>query len=61
MTFPVLSCNIDASNEPDIEGKFQKSTVFVVGDERIGLVGYTWEETPSVSKTGETVKHNIAL
>lgn len=55
VTFPVLSCNIDASSEPDINRKFSKSTVLTVGGERIGLVGYTWEETPSVSKTGDLV------
>lgn len=53
VTFPVLSSNIDTTYEPSITGKFEKSTIITVDGERIGVVGYTWHGTPSVSKTGE--------
>lgn len=56
VTFPVLSSNIDATDEPTIEGKFEKSTVLTVAGRKIGVVGYTWHETPSVSKTGELIR-----
>ncbi|PIK37567.1 hypothetical protein BSL78_25594 [Apostichopus japonicus] len=52
VTFPVLSSNIDTTYEPSITGKFEKSTIITVDGERIGVVGYTWHGTPSVSKTG---------
>jgi 5'-nucleotidase len=56
--FPVLSANIDASAEPELAGKIQPSTVIEVGGEKIGLVGYTTEDTPILSSPGPQVKFN---
>ena len=52
VTFPVLSCNIDASLEPSLQGLFKKSTVKTIGGERIGIIGYTTTSTPDISISG---------
>lgn len=52
VTFPVLSCNIDASAEPTFEPLIQKSVVLEIGGERIGIVGYTFSRTSEISKPG---------
>ncbi len=45
-TFPVISCNIDDSKEPSIQGKYKKShTVQLKDGRKIGIIGYTTEET----------------
>ncbi|XP_064605250.1 snake venom 5'-nucleotidase-like [Liolophura sinensis] len=54
-TFPVLSSNIDASKEPSIDGLFQKSTVLTVAGEKIGIIGYTTPDTPTISNTGKLI------
>ncbi|XP_022100679.1 5'-nucleotidase-like [Acanthaster planci] len=51
--FPVLSSNINASLEPSINGLFNKSTIITVGDQKIGVVGYTYMRTPEISTTGK--------
>ncbi|XP_071831452.1 snake venom 5'-nucleotidase-like isoform X2 [Apostichopus japonicus] len=55
VTFPVLSCNIDASAEPTFEPLFQKSVVVEIGGERIGIVGYTFSRTSEISKPGRNL------
>ncbi len=37
---PVISCNIDASNEPKLVNKFRKSIVLEVDKHKIGIIGY---------------------
>jgi len=45
-TFPIISCNIDDSKEPSIQGKYQKSIVVdVEGGLKVGIIGYTTQET----------------
>ncbi|XP_072021390.1 5'-nucleotidase-like [Amphiura filiformis] len=53
--FPVISCNIDASKEPVIDGLFNKSVILTVGGERIGVVGYTYSRTDDISATGQAI------
>ncbi|KAJ8023879.1 5'-nucleotidase [Holothuria leucospilota] len=55
VTFPILSSNIDASGEPELEGMFEKSVVIDVGGERIGIVGYIYSRTPEISKPGKNL------
>ncbi|KAJ8023877.1 5'-nucleotidase [Holothuria leucospilota] len=55
VTFPVLSCNIDARDEPGLQGLFTKSTVVKVAGERIGIVGYTYSRTPLISNSGNVI------
>lgn len=52
---PVLSANIDASDDPYLAGLIQPYTILEVGGERIGVVGYTTEDTPLLSSPGPTV------
>ncbi|KAI8506223.1 hypothetical protein Bbelb_156500 [Branchiostoma belcheri] len=53
--FTVLSANIDATREPEFQSLFSRSVTLNVGGERIGIVGYTTEDTPAISKPGDTV------
>lgn len=50
--FPVLSCNIDATDEPSMDGLFQSSVVKKIGAESIGIIGYTTARAPVLTKTG---------
>ncbi|XP_033635029.1 5'-nucleotidase-like [Asterias rubens] len=47
----VVCANLDASNEPAIDGLFTKSTVLAVGGEKIGIVGYTASNMLEISNT----------
>ncbi|XP_077977813.1 5'-nucleotidase-like [Glandiceps talaboti] len=49
VTFPVLSANIDDTEEPSIQGKYNKSTVFTRGAKKIAVIGYTTTDTPMIS------------
>jgi 5'-nucleotidase / UDP-sugar diphosphatase len=55
-TFPVVSANIDASNEPLLKDLIKKSVVLEIGGQKVGIVGVTTPETPITSSPGETVK-----
>ena len=48
VNFPVLSANIDASNEPLIDGLFAPSVIKEVDGQKIGIVGYTIKSTPEL-------------
>lgn len=52
---PVLGCNINASKEPTMEGKFDKSIVLEVGKKKIGVIGYITPETKLLSLTEQLV------
>jgi 5'-nucleotidase/UDP-sugar diphosphatase len=58
VNFPVLSANIDASKEPTLAGLIKPYTVLEVGGQKIGVVGYTSEETGILSKPGPNVVFN---
>lgn len=55
VTFPVVSANIDVSQEPALAGEIAKSTVVEVGGERIGVVGLVAEDTPELASPGANV------
>ena len=55
VNFPVLSSNIDSSKEPVIDGLFNKSVVFDVAGEMIGIVGYTYSRTGEISIIGRFI------
>ncbi|XP_072024183.1 snake venom 5'-nucleotidase-like [Amphiura filiformis] len=44
LPFPLLSSNIDATEEPDLEKELVSSAVVNVGGANIGVVGYTYGE-----------------
>ena len=52
VTFPVISANINASQEPKMEPLLAPSTVLDVGGEKVGIIGYTTKSTPVLSYTG---------
>ncbi|CAL8073312.1 unnamed protein product [Orchesella dallaii] len=57
-TFPIINCNIDATEEPDFlarqrNGKISKSHVVTADNgQKIGIIGYTTVDTPSISNPG---------
>lgn len=55
VTFPVLSSNIDATNEPLLAGKIQPSTIITINGTPIGVVGLTTSETPMLSSPGNNI------
>ena len=48
VSFPVLSSNIDSSNEPVLNGLFDASWTTVINGQTIGVVGYTIKKTPEL-------------
>ncbi|OWF50209.1 5'-nucleotidase-like [Mizuhopecten yessoensis] len=54
--FPVLSCNLDLSAEPRLKDKIGKHTILTVNGQRIGVIGFTTEETSFISNADKTVK-----
>ncbi len=54
--FPVLSANIDASEEPNLAGLIRPYTILDVGGEKVGMVGYTTEDTAILSSPGPNVR-----
>jgi 5'-nucleotidase len=55
-SFPVLSSNIDATEDPDLKGLIKPSTILEVGGQRIGIVGATTVDLPAISNIGEHIK-----
>ena len=55
-TFPVVSANIDASNEPALKDLLKKSTVLEVAGQKLGVIGVTTPDTPITSSPGDKVK-----
>ncbi len=54
--FPLLSANIDVSNEPLLKDEILPSTILEVGSEKIGLVGATTVDLPIISNIGLHVR-----
>ena len=55
VSFPVLSANIDVSQNNQLAGRVGKSTVLEVGGEKIGIVSVLAEDTAETSSPGSTV------
>ena len=55
LDFPLLGTNVDASGEPLLAGKLASRAIVEVDGQRIGLVGYITEETPTLSSPGPTL------
>ena len=55
VTFPVVSANIDANEEPAFAVLFTKSTVLNVSGEQIGIVGYTTPQTNVTTDPGNDI------
>ena len=54
--FPLVSSNVDASEEPALAGRIAPWTILERGGLRIGIVGLTTLETPNGSSPGPNVK-----
>ena len=54
LTVPVVTANIDASNEPTLQGKFNDSIMVERGGEKIGIFGYLTTDTAFASQPGIT-------
>ncbi|CAB4070230.1 NT5E [Lepeophtheirus salmonis] len=53
--FPIICANIDASKDPILRNKFQKSITINVGGKRIGIVGYVTLRTEYTSQPDDTL------
>lgn len=53
--FPVISANTDASGEPLLAGRFRPYTILDTRAGRIGIIGGTTEDTPTMSSSGPSV------
>lgn len=40
LTYPIVSCNIDATNLPNLTSQYTSSVVLDVGGETVGVIGY---------------------
>lgn len=54
--FPLLSANLDVTEEPALKDVIKPYTIINIQGERIGIVGLTTEETPQISSPGPHVK-----
>ena len=59
--FPVLSANIDSSAETALDDEILPCTILTVGEGRIGVIGLTSTDTPSMSSPGGTVVFSDVL
>ncbi|XP_056436708.1 snake venom 5'-nucleotidase-like [Gadus chalcogrammus] len=50
--FPVLSANLNAILAPKLDGHFEPYKILRVDGQKVGIVGYTSQETPSLSQPG---------
>lgn len=55
VTFPVISSNIDLTNEPTLRDRVKPTTVVEIGGEKVGFVGAMTPELPEISSPGPTV------
>ena len=58
VSFPVLSSNIDATNQADLDGKIATSTILYINGEQVGVIGLTTLETPINSSPGPDLTFN---
>lgn len=54
--FPVLSANVDVSNEPKLATLIKPTTILEVDGQKIGIVGATTPDLPNISSPGDLVK-----
>jgi 5'-nucleotidase len=55
LEFPVVSSNIDFSGEPALDALIDPYKIVEVGGRKIGIIGFTTEDTPAVSQPGPTL------
>ncbi|XP_052241530.1 5'-nucleotidase-like isoform X2 [Dreissena polymorpha] len=58
VTHDVISSNIDVTRESLLQEKINKSVIKTIGGQRIGIIGYTTQETVFISAPGPTLTFN---
>nr|KAG5704024.1 hypothetical protein BaRGS_032113 [Batillaria attramentaria] len=53
VNFSVVDCNVDGSLVPHFMDHINKSVVLTVDGQKIGVVGYTTQDTPGISAPGD--------
>ncbi|MBU3031307.1 bifunctional metallophosphatase/5'-nucleotidase [Paracoccus marinaquae] len=53
--FPVISANIDASQDASLKGKLTGNTIIEIGGDKIGIIGGTTLDTPEIASPGDEV------
>lgn len=61
LNFPVLSANIDAAGEPDVDAVLEPYTILEVGGRQVGIFGLTVPETDVLSSPGKNIVFNYDL
>ncbi len=56
VNFPIVSCNLDASQEPLLSSFVKPATIIQVGGEKFGIVGVTTPDTANISSPGPSLK-----
>lgn len=60
-TFPVVSANVDVSDDLELGGRIRPFDVFLFGGEIVGVFGLTTETTETASSPGESVAFEPAV
>uniref|UniRef100_A0A0K8V9W0 apyrase n=1 Tax=Bactrocera latifrons TaxID=174628 RepID=A0A0K8V9W0_BACLA len=55
---PMLVANMDARDEPDMQGKYQKSIIIERSNRKIGVIGVILETTYDLANTGNLIFQN---
>ncbi|AUM75545.1 bifunctional metallophosphatase/5'-nucleotidase [Paracoccus jeotgali] len=55
LNFPVVSANLDVSQDNELNGKLEKSVVLERGGEKVGIIGLTATDTDETSSPGKSV------
>ncbi|MCX8043059.1 MAG: 5'-nucleotidase/apyrase family protein [Desulfobacterota bacterium] len=55
VSFPLLAANLDASREPQLNGRICPSMVRDIGREKVGIIGLAHPDTPLLSNPGAMV------
>ena len=58
LEFPVVSSNIDFSGEPALDELIDPYQILEIDGHKIGIIGFTTEDVPAVSKPGPNVRFN---
>ena len=60
-TFPIIGGNFDTTRDPNLKGRPAGVIVLNIGDEQVGIIGATTEETPEIAAPGPDVAfQNVA-
>ncbi len=58
LEFPVVTTNIDVSEEPALANIIERTAVLDVNGQQVGVIGLVTADTPDLSSPGELVKFN---